>query len=65
MPSAFSYWHPPKNDPRNAQAWLALGMAFQNIGRDAEAKAPYGEYLKLRPTGATADEVRAALDAMR
>lgn len=54
-----------KVDPKNAQAWLALGLAFQNIGRDAEAKGPYSEYLKLKPRGTTSDEVRAALAAMQ
>lgn len=53
-----------KDDPKNAQAWLALGIAFQNMGRDSEAKAPYREFLKLKPTGAQADEVRAALQAI-
>jgi Flp pilus assembly protein TadD len=45
----------------NASAWLALGIAYQNVGRDAEAKGPYREFLKLRPQGAQADEVRQAL----
>ncbi len=50
-----------KADPANSQAWLALGIAFQNLGRDAEAKTPYREFLKLKPRGSQADEVRAAL----
>jgi hypothetical protein len=54
-----------KTDPKNAQAWLALGMAYQNIGQDAAAKKPYTEYLKLQPKGATSDEIRAALEAMK
>jgi CheY-like chemotaxis protein len=53
-----------KSDPNNAQAWLALGIAYQNLGRDAEAKAPYREYLKLKPSGTQSDEVRAALQAI-
>jgi hypothetical protein len=53
-----------KDDATNAQAWLALGIAFQNLGRDGEAKAPYREFLKLKPRGAQADEVRAALQAI-
>lgn len=51
-------------DPTNADAWRALGIAFQNLGRDAEAKTPYLEFLKLKPKGAEADEVRAALQAI-
>ncbi len=50
-----------KDDATNSQAWLALGIAFQNLGRDAEAKTPYREFLKLKPRGSQADEVRAAL----
>ncbi len=53
-----------KADPKNARAWLALGIALQNLGRDAEAKGPYREFLKLKPTGSQADEVRAALQAI-
>ena len=50
-----------KADAKNASAWLALGIALQNLGKDAEAKGPYKEFLKLKPTGAQADEVRQAL----
>jgi Flp pilus assembly protein TadD len=50
-----------KADPRNATAWLALGIGLQNLGREAEAKGPYREYLKLKPTGAQAQEVREVL----
>ncbi|MBS1148366.1 MAG: response regulator [Myxococcaceae bacterium] len=53
------------SDSTNAQAWLALGMAFQNMGRNNEAKAPYQQYLKLKPTGTMADEVRAALGQLK
>jgi Flp pilus assembly protein TadD len=54
-----------KDDPSNAQAWLALGMAYQNMGQDRSAKQPYMEYLKLKPKGATSDEIRAALEQMK
>jgi CheY-like chemotaxis protein len=53
-----------KVDPSNARAWLALGIAFQNLGRDAEAKQPYRKFLELNPKGAQADEVRMALQAI-
>lgn len=53
-----------KANPLDARAWLALGIAYQNIGRDKEAKAPYTEYLKLMPTGSQANEVRAILKAI-
>jgi eukaryotic-like serine/threonine-protein kinase len=52
-------------DATNAQAWLALGMAFQNMGKNAEAKAPYQQYLKLKPTGVMSEEVRAALGQLK
>jgi CheY-like chemotaxis protein len=51
-------------DPANARAWLALGIALQNLSRDAEAKGPYRKYLELNPKGSDADEVRAALQAI-
>ncbi len=50
-----------KDEPKNAQAWLALGIAYQNLGRPEESKGPYREYLKLRPTGPQSDEIRNAL----
>ncbi len=53
-----------KSDPANARAWLALGIALQNLGRDAEAKAPYRKFLELTPKGPQADEVRAALQGI-
>lgn len=54
-----------RGDPTNPQAWLALGMAFQNLGRNAEARTPYFEFLKLKPHGATSDDVRAALEQLK
>jgi len=50
-----------KDEPRNAQAWLALGIAYQNLGQAEASKGPYQEYLKLRPNGAQSDEIRNAL----
>jgi Flp pilus assembly protein TadD len=54
-----------KNDPGNPQAWLALGLALQNTNREHEAKGPYNEYLKLKPTGDTANEIREALKLIK
>lgn len=54
-----------ESDASNPQVWLALGIALQNLGRDAEAKAPYQQYLRLLPNGTQAGEVRAALKAIR
>ncbi len=50
-----------KVERTNAQAWLALGMAYQNVGRMAQSRKPFQEYLKLKPRGATSDEVRSIL----
>ncbi|MBL9038094.1 MAG: response regulator [Archangium sp.] len=52
------------NDVTNPRAWLALGIAYQNLGREAEAKGPYQQFLKLQPTGSQASEVRAALKSI-
>jgi len=54
-----------KADPGNSQVWLALGEALQNTGRDHEARGPYNEYLKLKPTGETANEIREALKQIK
>jgi CheY-like chemotaxis protein/tetratricopeptide (TPR) repeat protein len=52
-------------DPLNARAWLCLGLAYQSMGKDSEAKIPYREYLKLEPNGKQAGEVRSALKMIR
>ena len=52
-------------DPGNPQAWLALGMAYQLTGRNADARAPYLEFLKLTPSGPTSDDVRASLAQLK
>ena len=51
-------------DASNAQAWLTLGIALQNLDRKAEAKNPYQQYLRLMPNGPQAGEVREALKAI-
>jgi hypothetical protein len=53
-----------KVDATDALAWLALGIALQNLQRDLEAKQPYREYLKLQPNGRHAADVRSALSAI-
>lgn len=45
----------------NAQAWLALGMAYQFTRRDADAVRAYKEFLLLEPQGSASNEVRAML----
>ena len=52
-----------KVDDKNAGAWLALGLAYQNTGHDRSAWEPYKRYLELAPTGRSADEIRQMLKA--
>ncbi|MFY1829183.1 response regulator [Myxococcus fulvus] len=53
-----------KDDEKNARAWLSLGMAYQSIGKNSEAGRAYNQYLKLEPSGASANEVRAMLKSL-
>jgi len=48
-------------DPKMADAQYWLGMANVNLGKMAEAKKPFEEYLKLSPTGEHADVAKALL----
>lgn len=51
-------------DPNDADAWLALGIGYQNLRRDAEAVVPYKQYLKLKPNGQSAPDVRESLKSL-
>jgi tetratricopeptide (TPR) repeat protein len=50
-----------RKDSGNARAWLSLGLAYQMLGSDMQAVAPYKRYLALEPRGRFADDVRSAL----
>lgn len=54
-----------KDDPNNASAWLALGLAYFNLGKEKDAKAPFEEFLKLKPNGPEARDVRDTLKMIR
>jgi DNA-binding response OmpR family regulator/Flp pilus assembly protein TadD len=54
-----------RKDAQNARAWLALGLAYQMLGRDRQAVVPYRKYLVLEPRGRFADDVRSALSLIR
>jgi Flp pilus assembly protein TadD len=54
-----------KANPKNAQAWFALGMAQDNNRKPAEAKEAFRNYLNLVPKGPRSDEVREALRLMK
>ena len=53
-----------KYAPRMAEAWLMLGTAQQMLGKNAPAKRSYERFLKLRPKGKTASEIREMLKSM-
>ncbi|GEN08711.1 serine/threonine protein kinase [Myxococcus fulvus] len=53
-----------RDDEKNARAWLSLGMAYQSLGKNAEAARAYSQYLKLEPSGPSANEVRAMLKSL-
>ncbi len=48
----------------NAQAWLALGMAYQFSRRDDRAVIAYKKFLELDPQGSSSSEVRAMLQQL-
>jgi len=48
----------------NAQAWLALGMAYQFTRRDDRAVVAYKKFLELEPQGPSSAEVRAMLQQL-
>ncbi|MGA9522354.1 MAG: DUF4388 domain-containing protein [Myxococcaceae bacterium] len=50
-----------KVDGKNPRVWLSLGMAYQMLGKDKQAVAPYRQYLALEPAGPYAADVRSAL----
>jgi outer membrane biosynthesis protein TonB len=52
-----------QGDEKNAKAWLSLGMAYQNTGRNNAAWVAYKKYLLLEPQGSSAREIRAMLRA--
>ncbi len=52
-----------KADEANPRAWLSLGMAYQNTGKESQAFVAYKKYLLLDPSGASAEEIRSMLKA--
>ena len=50
-----------QDEPDNERYWLALGIAYQNANQSANARKAYKTYLKLKPEGASAREVRSIL----
>jgi CheY-like chemotaxis protein/Flp pilus assembly protein TadD len=52
-------------DPKNARALVALGTAYQSLGRNADAVRAYEKYLALDPSGDFASEVRVILKDLK
>jgi len=52
-------------DDRAAEAWLVIGAAQQEFGKNADARAAYEKYLALAPKGAFAGEIRSVLRTLR
>jgi Flp pilus assembly protein TadD len=48
-------------DPSDATFRLALGISYERLEKRAEAAAAYSEYLRLLPSAADADQVRARI----
>jgi Flp pilus assembly protein TadD len=51
-------------EPKNAKAWLTLGMALQFSKQNDAAEKAYKQYLVLVPSGAEATEVRRILTTL-
>ena len=54
-----------KADPTFAQAWLNLGIFYQQSGESAKAIAAFQQYLKLEPDGQSASFVKEQLTALQ
>jgi TolA-binding protein len=54
-----------RDEPGNATAWLSLGLAYFNLGRERDARAPFEEFLKLTPNAPQARDVRDTLKMIR
>ena len=48
-------------NPEDASFRMALGISYEAIGKNQEAAAAYGEYLRLAPSAPDADKVRARI----
>jgi tetratricopeptide (TPR) repeat protein len=54
-----------KADPKYADAFYRLGMAYMNLGDSAQAVTAFEGYLQADPNGAHAAEVKQAIDALK
>jgi CheY-like chemotaxis protein len=54
-----------EDDPNNPSAWLALGLAYYNLGRPKDARGAFEQFLKLKPDGPEARDVRDTLKLIR
>ncbi len=54
-----------KADPKYADAFYRLGMAYMNLGDTAKAVTAFEGYLQADPNGSHAEEVKQAIDALK
>jgi tetratricopeptide (TPR) repeat protein len=54
-----------KADPKYADAFYRLGMAYMNLGDSAKAVTAFEGYLQADPNGSHAAEVKQAIDALK
>ncbi|MCA9577934.1 MAG: protein kinase [Polyangiales bacterium] len=48
-------------NPGNGAAWRGLGLGYQHMGRNPEARRAFERYLRLAPNASDADNIRARL----
>jgi serine/threonine-protein kinase len=53
-----------KADPGYAAAWRGRGLALQQVGRPREAAQAFRQFLRLEPSGAQSDMIRARLSSL-
>jgi len=51
--------------PDAAPAWVGLAQAQQKLGKDADARRSYEEYLKLSPDSAGAEQAKKAMAELK
>ncbi len=54
-----------KADPKYAEAFYRLGMAYMNLGDMPKAVSAFEGYLAADPNGSHAAEVKQAIDALK
>jgi serine/threonine-protein kinase len=63
-PAATKFSQALAADPSHAPAWRGRALILERKGKNAEAARAFRQFLKLSPSGAAADTVRARLQAL-